>query len=322
MKKILIIEDDKVLRENTAEFLKEEGYEVITAEDGSIGVQMTMKHLPDLIVCDIIMPNVNGYDFYKTIRQIKSTSTIPLIFLTAKIEKEDIREGMQLGADDYITKPFDYNDLLNAIATRFAKYETLQKMHEEKFYSLIDNPLMGVFIYKNGKFDFVNTACAKIFGLYENDFSNLSFADIINDESKTVLEKIERCINGHQNAVNITSKAFHKDKINLVVEISASLVSYKGAPALIGNIVDCTHLYKDRNTFFTEENKNTANFSKREIEVFVMICQGKSTPEIAKALEISNRTVDTHRANLLNKTGTKNTAELVMYGVRNHLIPL
>jgi DNA-binding response OmpR family regulator len=100
MKKILIIEDDIVLRENTSEFIKKQNFEVFIAEDGLIGIQQTLKHLPDLILCDISMPNMNGYDFYKTIKQIKATSTIPLVFLSAKTKNEDIRIGMQMGADD------------------------------------------------------------------------------------------------------------------------------------------------------------------------------------------------------------------------------
>ena len=90
MKKILIIEDDTVLRENTAEFIKGQNFEVFIAEDGLVGIQQTLKHLPDLILCDISMPNMNGYDFYKTIKQIKATSTIPLIFFSARTENEDV----------------------------------------------------------------------------------------------------------------------------------------------------------------------------------------------------------------------------------------
>ena len=94
MKKILIIEDDTVLRENTAEFIKGQNFKVFIAEDGLVGVQQTLKHLPDLILCDISMPNMNGYDFYKTIKQIKATSTIPLVFLSAKTENEDIAQEL------------------------------------------------------------------------------------------------------------------------------------------------------------------------------------------------------------------------------------
>jgi DNA-binding response OmpR family regulator len=117
MKKILIIDDDKILRENTCDFLEEEGYNVISAENGLIGLQQTMNQMPDLILCDINMPHLNGYDFYRTIKQIKSTSTIPLIFITANTENKNINIELHLGVDDYITKPFDLNELLISIRT-------------------------------------------------------------------------------------------------------------------------------------------------------------------------------------------------------------
>ena len=98
MKNILLIEDDVITRNNTAELLKEEGFQVFIAEDGLVGVQLTMKYFPDLILCDINMPNMNGYDFFKTIQQIKSTSTIPLIYLTGKT-KEEVE--MKLAANKY-----------------------------------------------------------------------------------------------------------------------------------------------------------------------------------------------------------------------------
>lgn len=97
------------MRENTCDFLKEVGYNVLSAEDGLIGLQQAMRNLPDLILCDITMPGMNGLELFKIIQQIKSTSTIPLIFLTAKSEEEEVRTDMHLGADDYKTKPFDFN---------------------------------------------------------------------------------------------------------------------------------------------------------------------------------------------------------------------
>jgi DNA-binding response OmpR family regulator len=130
MKKILIIEDDTVLRENTAEFIQGENFEVFVAKDGLEGVQQTLQHLPDLILCDISMPNMDGFDFYKTIKQIRATSTIPLVFFSARTENEDIRAGMQLGADDYIIKPFDFFELLKVIRTRLAKYERIQEFND------------------------------------------------------------------------------------------------------------------------------------------------------------------------------------------------
>jgi len=123
MKKILIIEDNDEVRENTAEILELSDYEVVTASNGKEGVSIALKEKPDLIVCDIMMPQLDGYGVLHLLSKHKETSTIPFIFLTAKSEKHDFRKGMELGADDYITKPFEGTELLNAIETRLKKTE-------------------------------------------------------------------------------------------------------------------------------------------------------------------------------------------------------
>ena len=127
MKKILIIEDNLELRENTAEIIELSNYEVLTAENGKAGVELALKELPDLIVCDIMMPVLDGYGVYHLLSKHKKTASIPFIFLTAKSEKADFRKGMEMGADDYITKPFDGIELLNAIEVRLKKYELLKQ---------------------------------------------------------------------------------------------------------------------------------------------------------------------------------------------------
>ncbi|SNR32753.1 response regulator [Lutibacter flavus] len=121
MKKVLLIEDDTVVRENTAELLELANYTVITAADGKIGVAQAKKHLPDIIICDIMMPELNGYGVLQILSKEKSTKQIPFIFLSAKTEHKDIRKGMDLGADDYITKPFDESEIFSAIESRLAK---------------------------------------------------------------------------------------------------------------------------------------------------------------------------------------------------------
>ena len=123
MKKILIIEDNPEIRENTSEILSLAGYEVIAAENGRVGVDLATKHKPDLIVCDIMMPELDGYGVLHILSKNDTTSAIPFIFVTAKTEKSDIRKGMELGADDYLTKPFDDTELLKAIETRLHKHE-------------------------------------------------------------------------------------------------------------------------------------------------------------------------------------------------------
>ncbi|MGN0021558.1 response regulator [Sphingobacterium sp. UBA6645] len=126
-RKILIIEDNSDIRESTAEILELTGeYTVIVAEEGKTGVEMAMKHHPDLILCDIMMPELDGYGVLYMLGKHEETQHIPFIFLTAKTEKADVRKAMEMGADDYLTKPFDDLELLNAIESRFKKRQQLQ----------------------------------------------------------------------------------------------------------------------------------------------------------------------------------------------------
>ena len=130
MKKILLIEDNLEVRENTNEILSLANYNVVTAENGKIGVELAQSEKPDLIICDIMMPELDGYGVLHILSKNEATASIPFIFLTAKTEKSDIRKGMNLGADDYLTKPFDDTDLLNAIEARFRKNDMQQKHYE------------------------------------------------------------------------------------------------------------------------------------------------------------------------------------------------
>ncbi|MEG3659214.1 response regulator [Arenibacter palladensis] len=131
MKTILLIEDDRALRENTEELLELSGYSMVTAPNGKIGIQMAKEKLPDIIVCDIMMPEVDGYGVLKELSSNDKTKHIPFIFLSAKTEHKEIRKGMDLGADDYLTKPFEEEDLINAIESRLAKVELLGRLAKE-----------------------------------------------------------------------------------------------------------------------------------------------------------------------------------------------
>ncbi|MFZ5970519.1 MAG: response regulator [Bacteroidota bacterium] len=126
MKKILLIEDNPDVRENTTEILELANYAVVTAENGKLGVELAKQENPDLIICDIMMPELDGYGVLHILSKSPETARIPFIFLTAKTERTDIRKGMNLGADDYLLKPFDDTELLNAIETRLKKSELLR----------------------------------------------------------------------------------------------------------------------------------------------------------------------------------------------------
>ncbi|MEI8114614.1 MAG: response regulator, partial [Bacteroidia bacterium] len=126
MKKVLFIDDNHELRQITLEALELEGFKVMGAEDGRQGIEIAKKQLPDIILCDIMMPETDGFEVYSELRQYAPTSLTPFIFLTALAEKENLRKGMEIGADDYVTKPFTLAELLTTIYSRLIKSEVIE----------------------------------------------------------------------------------------------------------------------------------------------------------------------------------------------------
>lgn len=132
MKKILVIEDEATVRSNILEILEFEQFDAVSAENGLIGALWAQEYLPDLVICDVMMPEINGYEVLNALRQNPMTATIPFIFLTAMADHSDRRRGMELGADDYLTKPFTTDELLAAISTRFAKHEVVMQQYNDE----------------------------------------------------------------------------------------------------------------------------------------------------------------------------------------------
>lgn len=137
MSKILVIEDEFLIRENLLERLGAEGFDTLGAENGSDGIKLAIADKPDLIICDVMMPEVDGYQVLKTLRQNPNTAAVPFIFLTAKADKAALRQGMELGADDYLTKPFTKTELLGAIATRLEKHAIVAQHFEEELVGFV-----------------------------------------------------------------------------------------------------------------------------------------------------------------------------------------
>ena len=153
--KILVIEDELNIRESLAELLELKDYDVITAENGQEGIIRAIQHLPNLIICDVMMPVFDGYQVLSLVRKNKNLANTPFLFLTAKASKEEIREGMSLGADDYLTKPFTSKELFSAIETRLSRSSDQDKELNRKLkvfssqfsatsYHEINTPLTGV----------------------------------------------------------------------------------------------------------------------------------------------------------------------------------
>jgi diguanylate cyclase (GGDEF)-like protein len=132
MKRILVIEDEDQVRSVIVAFLRTGEYEVLEAPDGLAGIELAKKHLPDLVLCDVNMPKLDGYGVITALHNDRSTAAIPFIFLTGKADRQDLRQGMNLGADDYLTKPFRRTELLDAIDARFAKLAAVTHHYSEE----------------------------------------------------------------------------------------------------------------------------------------------------------------------------------------------
>lgn len=136
MSKILVIEDEKNIRETIQEILELNSFTVSTAENGLVGVAKALQFKPDLIICDVMMPEMDGFETLRNIRSISDVSNIPFIFLTAKTERRDFREGMNLGADDFLSKPFNTKELLKVIDLRIKKSRQEKEQYSEEINSL------------------------------------------------------------------------------------------------------------------------------------------------------------------------------------------
>ncbi|MGD1717748.1 hybrid sensor histidine kinase/response regulator [Dapis sp. BLCC M172] len=180
MKKILVIEDDKSILTIITDILEAEDFVVIGAKNGIVGIEKAQQEVPDLIICDVMMPEVDGYGVLKSLRENLVTEAIPFIFLTAKSTKADLREGMELGADDYLTKPFTRDELMKAINTRLDKQRVIERRTQEQLDDLrssitlslpheLRTPLNGIIGYSQLIIeDFKDLEENEIFTMLEN----------------------------------------------------------------------------------------------------------------------------------------------------------
>lgn len=359
MSKILIIEDDVDLCQTTSDFLKKEGYNSIQAHDGLNGIKKAMEEMPELILCDIAMPQLNGYQVYKTLQQNSSTESIPFIFLTAKTEKEDIRAGMNLGADDYITKPFDFDELLTAIQTRLAKYQKRINQTYENFQGLLNNNMVGVFICQDDRIVFSNPKFAEIAGYQKQELEDTNFKDLIHPEDQDHFDSaVRKCERGIHKRFHQKFRLLKKDNQYIEVESSGGITMLNNEKAILGMVGLSDPDFDHSGEFYSQEDlnktvnmiiqkkeaipddaaqklieefgetqkkqefKNEEELTKREIEVLQHICRGMTNQQIADTLNVSIKTIDSHRTNLLEKTGSRNTADLVIYAIRNNAVNL
>jgi len=234
--KILLVEDDKALAITISNLLKVKGYDVTHASDGAAGIQKAFALLPDLILCDISMNEISGYDVFNVLKESSATAMIPFVFLTAKSDLKEIRFGMQLGADDYIVKPFEYDELLTSIATRLKKAEAHRIANEEKFIALSMISPYGIYIFQGEKFIETNPSLSAALGYSRDELLNMGFNDLIVEQDKAAaIEKISRCQRGFVKEIHIKFRAKHKDGSIINAELyGIEGQKVKGRSSLLG----------------------------------------------------------------------------------------
>lgn len=239
-KKILIVEDEESIRSNIHEILQYKKFDAIQAINGVEGVQKALQYNPDLILCDINMPEMDGYEMYRTLQQIPATAMIPFIFLTARNQIDDLRTAMQMGADDYITKPFRINDLLHSIEKRLEKFDKVKNIGEKKFDAISENPFVGVYIYLDNRFIYTNQRFNEIAGYSNEELFDREMEYIVCDEDKDMLRnRLDKCLKGIDET--LWSEFFlcnHKRKQRKAVQLFGKYVLLRGRPAVIGNLLE------------------------------------------------------------------------------------
>ncbi len=236
---ILIIEDDEIVRLNTSDYLIDEGFDVLAAEDGLEGVRLATENSPDMIICDIAMPKLDGYEVYDRIKNNQDTKYIPFIFLTAKVDTPDVLKGIKLGVDDYITKPFNLEKLTAIINNKLKKNKELSIAAELKSRAYIETSDNPVFIYRDNKFVYLNPKFVKEFRLSDKDIQDIYITDLINEnDCKELIAEIDKCLNFKSKNFKIGCTANIKYGENKLFDIFGSLGEYEGSPAVQCNLYD------------------------------------------------------------------------------------
>jgi len=356
-KKILVIEDDDRLGITIQNILKVHKYDVCLVNNGAAGIQKTFEYSPNLILCDINMETIDGYQVYKVLDESTILKRIPFIFLTGSSDLDDIRYGMSLGADDYIVKPFNNADLIRSIEKRLEKFETIRDEANREFNQLFNLSPIGIFLFDSQKIHKGNHAFFKLLQFSENAQPEINLSDFVEETSLKKLQDVikknhtenNEIFNGevsfktHRNEliqVNLVASVFDKfSNYNLYIGILNQLTksnekdeafefaekvsnllkreNIKVSDALGEKIMD---IFKQKN--LDPQKQKNSFFTKRENEILCLSMEGLPIKIIAYKLAISDRTVEKHRTSLMEKAGANNMIEVIVFALKNNLIEI
>ncbi len=319
MKKILVVEDELDVRRNLEDLLEAEGFDILSAEDGKEGYEIAIHYEPDLILSDIRMPKMDGLELLKKLQENSKTSIIPFIFLTAKTENTDVRQGMVLGADDYILKPFKITDVLNAINSRLRKNERyLSEVKEFKNILIkrvpheLRTPLVSIL---------------GLSGIMQDDIDNLSKEEInemalrINRSGKRLYRRIEKFLTYSELLRENQNNNIGVNKTSNEYEVDPDLVYGKLLQKAeeFGRKADLNIQFEKRkikiaewhfDTVLDELIENSLKYSKKGSQILVI---GKSNEDnyVTKIIDNGIGTInfDLNKINTFNQFGKEDNTE-------------
>jgi DNA-binding response OmpR family regulator/DNA-binding CsgD family transcriptional regulator len=328
---ILCIEDEEDLRTDLADELESAGYRVLEASNGVEAVKLLERQRPDLVLCDITMPGLGGYDVLRTMREKGTLADVPFIFLTALADRADVLVGKQAGADDYLVKPVDYDLLLASVATRLSQVERVRtgavQRAEETWREVLkasrgkamdamrhatlafDRFLIGVIVVdREGKVRLANNEAQRILG--EDDGLSID-GDMLKGASAKQTNRLRECVElafADESADEIISFPRLSTRRPYIVLVPGQVRTDDEVPDVVVLLVIDT---EQRTKVSGETLVRLYNLTRAETRVALMLIDGKRLDQIAEELDVAQTTVVFHLKNLFRKTDTNRQADLV-----------
>lgn len=328
---ILCIEDEEDLRTDLADELESAGYRVLEASNGVEAVKLLERQRPDLVLCDITMPGLGGYDVLRTMREKGTLADVPFIFLTALADRADVLIGKQAGADDYLVKPVDYDLLLASVATRLSQVERVRtgaaQRAEETWREVLkasrgkamdamrhatlafDRFLIGVIVVdREGKVRLANNEAQRILG--EDDGLSMD-GGMLKGASATQTNRLRECVElafADESADEIISFPRLSTRRPYIVLVPGQVRTDNEVPDAVVLLVIDT---EQRTKVSGETLVRLYNLTRAETRVALMLIDGKRLDQIAEELDVAQTTVVFHLKNLFRKTDTNRQADLV-----------
>ncbi|MDX9854957.1 MAG: LuxR C-terminal-related transcriptional regulator [Tenuifilaceae bacterium] len=313
---VLYIDEDAKCCLLLESFFRSNGFDFHSASSTSEGLQKAIELLPSIIICEKDFSGLSGNDLIKMLREIATTSLVPIVVYASVTEKDDILSALSAGAEDFVEKRDNPSDLLNVVNNRIAKKRLLEQENDKRLKLLLEHIQQGALVLDYQHIDYVNDAFAEYVGYNSQELVGNNLINIVYTEDiMIVATAISNSWIGATNHFKTKFRAIKRDNTLVWIDFWGTLTSSAGNKRLIVSAT-CAPCEAEKKRL-SENEVIEVNLSNREIEVLAYICKGLTSAEIANEVCLSERTIEGHKARLFQKTSTKSTLQLAMWAVKN-----